>query len=70
MQCFGIKTERDSRLLFQLPGFPVSRVTENEGPSLGTWKLRAAKNWRIADSPTTEDILRVHSALPSYDEAA
>ena len=74
MQCFGTKTERDSLLLYELPGFSVSReyslVTESEGPSLGTWKSRGTKNRRVADSPTTEEALRVDSALPSYDKAA
>lgn len=74
MQCFGTKPERVSLLLYELPGYSVSReyslVTESKGPLLGTWKLRATKNWRVADSPTTEEALRVDGALPSYDEAA
>ena len=74
MQRLGTEPERDSLLLYELPGFSVSRayspVTESEGPSLATWKLRATRNWRIADSPTTEEALRADSALPSYDEAA
>lgn len=67
MQYFGTKPERDNLLLYELPGFSASRehslVAESEGPSLGTWKLRATKKERVADSPTPEEALRAEARV-------